>query len=104
VGEGLVTTGQRWVVIIAGVAAILMLLFPPWETFGGRYMGHSVFTTPPGQADYRPGALRWTLPPPEPTGRISVTLLVIEYAALGVCAAAAFMLFAAPRGRGGDRT
>jgi hypothetical protein len=92
-----VTTGQRWVVIIAGLAAILMLLFPPWETFGGHYLAHSAIISPPRPSDYRPATERWALPAPEPLGRVSARLLAVEWAVLAVCAAAAFMLLAAPR-------
>jgi hypothetical protein len=81
-----------------------MLLFPPWETFGGHYMGHAAITSPPGYPDYRPRDQRWALPAPEPIGRVSARLLAVEYAALGVCAAAAFLLLPARRGKGDDRS
>jgi hypothetical protein len=92
-----VTTAQRSVLLVAGVVAILMLVFPPWETPGGHYLGHSSIASPPTGDDFRPETHRWAFPSPEPLGRVSLSILAAQYAALWVCAGAAFLLLSPSR-------
>jgi len=87
------------VLLLAGSVAVLMLLFPPWETFGGHYLGHSAITSPPTSNESGPDTHRWAFPSPEPIGRISFSLLAAQYAALWVCAGVAYLLLAPPRRR-----
>jgi hypothetical protein len=91
------TIAQRRVLIVAGAVALLMLLFPPWETPGGRYLGHAWITSAPGPDDPRPAELRQVLPPPEPTSQVSLSLLALQYLALWLAAGAVFFLGASRR-------
>lgn len=76
------TVWQRRVLIIAGATAILMLLYPPFETRSGHFLGYSAVVDPPSYGD------RW-----DPVnGRVSLPYLGVQYAALAVCAGAALLL------------
>jgi hypothetical protein len=99
--ESPVNRSQRSVVLVALAIAALMLVFPPWETFGGHYLGHAVFTSPPGDVAARPEGQGWALPRPEPIARVSISLLAVQFAVLWVAAGAAVLLFSHPRGEGG---
>ena len=92
-------TARRRVLIIAGVVALLMLLFPPWESLGGRYLGHSAITSPPGYTESPPQAPGSGLPSPEPIGRLSLSVLSAQYAALWIGAGAVFFLVGRSRPR-----
>ncbi len=85
-------TAQRRVLIIAGVVALLMLLFPPWETLGGHYLGHSPIMAPPAYTDSETETHRWALPSPEPIARVSLGILSLQCAALWIGAGAVFFL------------
>lgn len=90
---------QRRVLIVAVAVAMLMLLFPPWETLGGRYLGHSAINAPPGYSDSPPQAPGSGLPSPEPMGRVSLALLSVQYAALWIGAGAVFLFLGSRRDR-----
>jgi hypothetical protein len=94
-----VGTTRRRVLIVAGVIALLMLLFPPWESLGGRYLGHSAITSPPGYTDSPSQAPESGLPSPEQIGRVSLPVLSVQYAALWICAGAIFFLVGRPNPR-----
>jgi hypothetical protein len=92
---------QRRVVLVAVIAAALMLVVPPWETFGGHYLGHAWITSPPGYKAPRGEGHGWVLPRPEPIARVSISLLALQFAVLWVSAGAAFLLLARPRKQSG---
>jgi hypothetical protein len=85
------TRAQRFVLLAAVTVAALMLLFPPWESLGGHYLGHAFITSPPGYEAPRPEGLGWALPEPEPLGRVSVSLFTLQLAVLWISAGAAFL-------------
>ena len=78
------TKAQRRVLLISVAIAVAMLVFPPWETLGGHYLGHAPFNAPPGYSDPRPETQRWALPRPEPEARVSMGLLMAQLAALWI--------------------
>jgi hypothetical protein len=86
------TRAHRGILTIAGVVAALMLLFPPWETLGGTYLGHSPFTSPPIEEDALPDTQRWALPEPDPIARVSWKILGIQSLVLLGCVGAAFLV------------
>ena len=86
------TRAQRQVLVIAGVVAVLMLLFPPWETLGGHYLGHSPILSPPGYEVPPIEGLGGEHPSPDPIARVSLSLLTAQYAALWIGAGALFLL------------
>lgn len=92
---------QRSVVLLALATAALMLVFPPWETVGGHYLGHAVITSPPGDVAPRSEGPGWALPRPEPIARVSISLVAVQFAVLWVAAGAAVLLLSRPRGEGG---
>jgi hypothetical protein len=92
---------QRNVVLVAAVAVAAMLVFPPWETFGGHYLGHSLLTSPPGFSAPSMEGHGWAFPPPEPVARVSIPLLTLQLAVLWISAGAAILFLTRPRRRGG---
>lgn len=97
------TKAQRGVVLIGLAVGALMLVIPPWETFGGHYLGHSILTSPPGPRAPRPDVYAWALPPPEPIAQVSLSLLALQLAILLAAVDAAFVLLARPRKDGAER-
>jgi hypothetical protein len=92
-----VSKAQRGVVLIAGAALALMLAVPPWETYGGHYLGHAPITSPPGFSAPRADTHAWAFPGPDPIARVSLSLLAAQLAALWIVAGAAFLLLARRR-------
>jgi hypothetical protein len=95
------TRAQRSVVLVAVIVAGLMLVLPPWETFGGHYLGHALITSPPGYRAPRLEGYDGPLPRPDPIARVSISLLAVQFAVLWILAGAAFLILAHPQKKGG---
>lgn len=86
------TKAQRIVLMIAVVVAVAMCVFPPWETLGGRYLGHGAIMSPPGHDVSLPDTGRWALPLPDPEARVSFSILVAQFAALWIVSGGVILL------------
>ena len=90
-------TGRRVVLLVAALAGVLMIMFPPWESIGGRYLGHGSITSGPGAEEYRPAEYRWALPAPESVGRISIKILATQIVGLWLATVIALRMLARRR-------